>query len=106
MYERERERDDMVCKSTAQVCHLSLVLLTILITSKKGKWMMSTSMWYKLLNTYFPSMNVKKVQLYMIKLPGEGFTLGDVSRGTSATQSYDLICIVPKRSLLKTVIPG
>ena len=26
--------------------------------------------------------------------------------GASTTQSYDLMCIVPKRSLLKTVIPG
>lgn len=26
--------------------------------------------------------------------------------GKSTTQSYDLMCIVPKSSLLKTVIPG
>lgn len=31
--------------------------------------------------------------------------VGD-SGGKSTTQSYDLMCIVPKSSLLKTVIPG
>lgn len=40
------------------------------------------------------------------KLPSEEFTVVDVLPGTSATQSYDLMFIVPKRSLLKTVIPG
>lgn len=28
------------------------------------------------------------------------------SEPTSTAQSYDLMCIVPKRSLLNTVIPG
>jgi len=56
------------------------------------------------------SKHSEKVHGYATKtgkcsLSGGLMILGD-SGGMSTTQSYDLMCIVPKSSLLKTVIPG
>ena len=45
----------------------------------------------------------------MKDLLSDRFTSADAllgASGASATQSYDLMCIVPKSNLLKTVIPG
>lgn len=39
-------------------------------------------------------------------LLSKGFPTAGVALGASTTQSYDLMCMVPNRSLLKTVIPG
>jgi hypothetical protein len=64
---------------------------------------------------YFFTFKYKKIWQHKIQyqtqkkkynLHFEGLTTADVLGGTSTTQSYDFMCIVPKRSLLNTVIPG
>lgn len=64
-------------------------------------WLEREWIWTQLLRS-----NRKNIWPYKKHLLCEGATTADALLGTSTTQSYDLMCIVPKRSLLKTVIPG